>query len=389
MDLGTALGTGFATGLGVAYIAIRLFPAVMGKRWREDVAQEMAKSRREAKHRREEDARKALEASSPNSAGAMEALESYRAMITRFDVQRGSTISLTSRCRDLASDIRHDRRLRHLIQIVFCDWNIADGTIWRDAALAKFVHKVYEEEPSLPFLLDQSSILPVIELIYAAERGQPPQGETRPPLDTMEAIHARFVPEARRFFEGLIDDEKVADSIADACVERLEKAISKVVGASTAAGAEEGASLSHLAPSAPPASSTAPAQSPRGLQPTPAKPAAIPPTTPPAPMPPTSSSAFDSDVGPPGPDSAPGIVPGIKASFGESPNVFGAEPSEPDFLASLPEPGAGNPFFSGPGASESAPGLGGDFSGFGAFMPGGMPQTADGDAKEGSKSAGG
>src|SRR5690606_32871551 len=108
------------------------------------------------------------------------------------------------------------------------EWDKDSEEIWRDPDLARFVHEIYEQEPEMPFVLTSASVVPVLELIFAHEEGIPPKRVHRPPLPPLEKIHERFVPEARRFFESVIEDKAQADRIADACVERLESAIAAV-----------------------------------------------------------------------------------------------------------------------------------------------------------------
>lgn len=217
-----ALALGFAIGVVVMYGVVFLFPGMMPLGWFKTRWDELRRQRRRTEEIR------ALQAKAASGLTG-DVMEHYKTLITRNDIERDATISIRGRVRDLITDVKREKAVRHLIQLVFVDWDPEQTVLWREADLVQFMHKAYTQEPALPFFLEPNSIPPVLELIYAAERGIPPLPEMKPPLGTMEELHSRFVPEARKYFEGIIDDHAVADRVADECVARIETAIRRAL----------------------------------------------------------------------------------------------------------------------------------------------------------------
>lgn len=223
---------GFVAGAAVMYFVVmsvpRLIPEGVIKRFQEESRRKTRIEQKERAKKLEEMARKTV------------SHESYKTIITRYDIDNDMTISVRGRLLDMVADVKQHGRVRHLINLIFGDWNPAEKPFWKHPELCKFVHEVYEHEAELPFFLTPGSIVPVLELIYTHESGQAPESLAAPPMPSMQEVHDRFVPEARKFFERVIADRAQADRVADECIDRLEKALRAAYGQPAGEGAEVG-----------------------------------------------------------------------------------------------------------------------------------------------------
>lgn len=217
------LAGGFVAGAAVMYFVVLSVPALIP----ENVFKKFQDEQRRKLRLEQKEKAKLLDELSRKTSN----LESYKTIITRYDIDHDMTISVRGRLLDMIADVKTTQRVRHLINLVFGDWNPAEKPLWKRPELTKFVHEIYEHEPSLPFFLTPNSIPTVLEMIYMHESGKSHDELASAPLPPMQAIHDRFVPEARKFFERIIADRVQADKVADECSARLERAIRQTVGA--------------------------------------------------------------------------------------------------------------------------------------------------------------
>jgi len=223
MDV-TTLAIGVGVGLGLGYGIVSLFPHLLAERVRDQIHEGIRKKKA---HEKAAMAVKVAEARVKHKGS----LETYNAAITKADIARNTFISVLTHIKDQEEDVRQHEKMRHLVMIVFKDWNWQETPGWRDPSLVSYVSRMFDDSPHLLFYLESDSMSHMLEVIFTAENGLPDEKSDRPKTGTIEQIQKRFESQAKTYFRTLVSDEKKASAIVDDVLKRMDTAVIKLLGA--------------------------------------------------------------------------------------------------------------------------------------------------------------
>jgi hypothetical protein len=229
----------FVGGMVTMYVLIMLIPGLLPKSFYSVVLEKLKRERREAEKAKKEHMDRMMAEAHASQA------ETYSAAITRNDIERDFTQSVVQHVRDQVEDVRRYGYVRHLLQVIYLNWDKNKAPLWRDPKLVAHVHKIYQECPEIIYFLEDGSIGDFFEILFVAEKGCPEEGVEDAPLLTVEEFHARFIQDARAFFEaqGKPENREKMDKIADQTLDRLERGIKKLHDARAARDAARRAAL--------------------------------------------------------------------------------------------------------------------------------------------------